>query len=161
LYGDTWAYGWDADDDLKVGGYDNCPNTPNADQLDGDIDGAGNACDCAPADPTTKAIPSEINGVTVTQISGATRIAWNELATQAGTSVRYDVSSGALNTFQLTPFTPATCVANSVATLWFDDTGANPAAGDGNWYLVRGETSCGRGSFGVGRAALEESQVCP
>ncbi len=32
-------------------GEDNCPDTPNPDQSDRDLDGAGDRCDCAPDDP--------------------------------------------------------------------------------------------------------------
>jgi hypothetical protein len=161
LYTDTWAYGWDADDDLRVGGYDNCPLLANADQLDGDSDGAGNACDCAPADATTKSIPEEVAGVIANQISGATRVAWNDLSAQAGSAVRYDVARGPLSSFTSIPFATAFCVANSVATAWYDDSSSSPVSGDGYWYLVRGETSCGAGTFGSNRLPLEGTAVCP
>jgi hypothetical protein len=46
----------DADDDGVCGAADNCPDDPNPDQLDGDMDavpgvGGGDACDACPIDP--------------------------------------------------------------------------------------------------------------
>ncbi len=41
----------DTDADDVCGSDDNCPDTPNLDQLDSDGDGAGDACDPCPAEP--------------------------------------------------------------------------------------------------------------
>jgi hypothetical protein len=57
---DTFSPAWnigideeaaDADSDGWVDCLDNCPNTPNTDQLDTDGDGDGDPCDCAPGNP--------------------------------------------------------------------------------------------------------------
>jgi hypothetical protein len=42
----------DSDGDGIFDGTDNCPTTPNSDQLDSDFDGAGDDCDVCPNDPT-------------------------------------------------------------------------------------------------------------
>jgi hypothetical protein len=43
------------DGDRVPGGSDNCPDTPNPDQLDTDGDGLGDACDSCPGDPDNDA----------------------------------------------------------------------------------------------------------
>ncbi len=45
----------DSDDDGVADTEDNCPRVANTDQLDGDADNVGNACDCAPADDSLAA----------------------------------------------------------------------------------------------------------
>jgi hypothetical protein len=45
--------GHDADGDAVCTVTDNCPDTPNGSQADGDMDGWGTACDCADADGGT------------------------------------------------------------------------------------------------------------
>ena len=47
--------GGDRDGDEVADAADNCPDTANPDQLDGDIDDIGNACDCDPSDPNIAA----------------------------------------------------------------------------------------------------------
>ena len=47
----VWGAPSDGDEDTRWDHLDNCPSTPNADQLDGDDDGLGDACDACPLDP--------------------------------------------------------------------------------------------------------------
>ena len=58
----------DADDDGWADPLDNCPDISNPDQIDGDGDGAGNACDSTPAGESPASVeldpsPSEPEGV--------------------------------------------------------------------------------------------------
>ena len=159
-YNDVWAYGEDADGDLRVGGYDNCPQVPNGDQFDGDDDGAGDACDCAPADPGAFDSPAEVTGLIV---SGAapTTLAWDDAAPQAGSDVLYDISAGALASLAVGPFGDASCLAESLVATSYEDSRVDPPAGDGYWYLVRAKNVCAVGTFGADRTPLEGPAICP
>lgn len=159
-YNDVWAYGEDGDGDLRVGGYDNCPEIPNDDQLDGDGDGAGDACDCAPGDPGANEIPHEVVELFVSGVSPTT-LSWRDASPQAGSDLFYDITTGTLGGFAADPFGDASCLAADLTGTSYEDTRADPPPGDGYWYLVRAKNVCGTGTFGTGRSQLEDSAVCP
>jgi len=52
----------DIDDDLIPDANDNCPYTPNTDQLDSDGDGLGNACDNCPYNPDPNQLDTDGDG---------------------------------------------------------------------------------------------------
>ncbi len=52
----------DGDGDGRADGEDNCPATPNPDQIDADGDGVGNACDNCPAVPNPNQNPNACQG---------------------------------------------------------------------------------------------------
>lgn len=159
-YSDTWAYGWDADEDGSVGGYDNCPESPNPDQEDQDGDGAGNPCDCAVADPGSHSVPTEVANLAVEDPSETT-ISWNSLASQAGQDVVYDLVSGSLNELKADHgYLRAACLAASLESSTYSDSRI-PLADEGFYYLVRGRNVCGEGSYGPGRGNLDSSSPCP
>jgi hypothetical protein len=57
----------------------------------------------------------------------------------------------------------AACLANNVAGNSFVDGRADPAVGDGYYYLIRGQTSCANGTYGFNSASVERSlpSACP
>jgi hypothetical protein len=160
-YNDTWAYGWDADDDLKVGGFDNCPDVANSTQADGDADGAGDPCDCAPNDVGSWRLPPEVSALSANG-HFPTSLVWGDLSATAGPAVVYDVVTGSLSRFPgPDPFGDAACLAYGLSVSSALDERPSPFPGDGYWYLVRGSNICGAGTFGAHREALEGQAVCP
>lgn len=101
-YNDTWAYGEDPDTDGRVGGLDNCRQTANPEQSNDDGDPAGNACDCAVADPNAFAVPGETEDVIVSDDGSTTTIGWDDQAPTAGDGVTYDVVTGELSDLRWT-----------------------------------------------------------
>jgi hypothetical protein len=157
-YNDLWAFGWDADDDLRVGGFDNCPAVSNADQLDTDADRSGNPCDCAPNDATVFAIPPEIGGVRFAPDTST--LLWNSALPQAGSSTVHDVVRGSIGSWPVGSGSES-CLASGLTGNAFVDPEL-PTRGSGYWYLVRGRNSCGIGSYGTDSlGAMRSTAACP
>jgi hypothetical protein len=148
----------DSDGDTWVDTRDNCPLDFNRDQLDSDLDFAGDVCDCAPTDPTDPA-PGLVAGLTVTQ-GGATTLDWSAVP---GAGMRYDVASGALSELRGTGTDAATCLSDDVSGTTVDDTRPDPTAGDGFYYLTRAQNDCGDGGYGFATSGAERtpSAACP
>jgi hypothetical protein len=108
---------------------------------------------CTPCGP-----PAEIAGVAVNGHSGTT-VSWTPL----GGSVVYDVASSTLSDLFLNGTAGATCLADDVAGAGTPDGRPDPAPGDGYYYLVRGQTACGTGSYGTSSAGPERLPAagCP
>jgi hypothetical protein len=158
-HNDLWAFGWDADDDLRVGGFDNCPLVANADQVDGDGDAAGDACDCAPNDAGVFAIPAEVAGVRIE--SGGTTLVWEASQPTSGSTTVHDVLRGRLSELPVGSGAGETCLAAGTVEATASDLDA-PASGTGFWYLVRGRNGCGTGTYGASSAGVTRvSGVCP
>jgi hypothetical protein len=160
LYNDTWAYGSDPDGDGIVGGLDNCRQTANPDQTNGDGDPAGDACDCASADPGSFAPPVEVNHL-VANGSATTVLSWDDQSPLVGSEVTYDLMTGSiLDLRSAGNFSAATCLEGGLTVTSYGD-GRSPAAGDGFYYLSRATNVCGVGTYGAGRAGLDGSGPCP
>lgn len=157
-YSDTWAYGRDDDGDLRVGGYDNCPQISNAGQVDSDLDARGDACDCAPSDPGSWNPPVAVETLAA---SGATTttLSWPDQGAEVGPGVMYDVVTGGLLDLRDTgSFASATCLASHLGTPSASDS-RTPNSAEGFYYVVRSRSACGFGTFG--RTELDASTLCP
>jgi hypothetical protein len=147
----------DADDDGVPDAEDNCASTPNASQLDGDGDGAGDACDCAPAEDRLRGIPYEASGLTV----GPDRatLSWVSTAACGGSLTGEQVLRGSLGALPVGSG-PENCLGMTTGGEQVDVT--SPPTGEGFWYLVRPVNSCGFGSYGATDANAERlSGACP
>lgn len=86
----------DTDGDGGLDFQDNCPLIPNPTQVDADGDGAGDACDCAPAEAGVFASPGEIGLLDGGPDNDKSKLAWCSAALAAGTS-RSTTSPAALS----------------------------------------------------------------
>jgi hypothetical protein len=133
----AWSSGTPGDYLLSV-----CRQCRPASPADGDGDGAPDAEDCAPADPTAWSVPGEAIGLLFVPGTGGSHLQWSPPASSGGTQVRYDLlrSTSAAN-FQ----SPACLAVNSLATT--SDDPDLPASTF--FYLVRSRNVCG-GNAGAG-----------
>src|SRR6185436_16399581 len=129
---------------------DNCPSLPNADQLDSDGDGPGNACDCAPFSAASVAIPGEVSGL-VFDADGIT-LSWSSAAPSAGAGSVHDLVRGNLGQLPVGSGGSELCLATGNGTSLASDAEI-PAVGSGFWYVVRGRNGCGAGGYGFASGA--------
>ncbi len=136
----------DADLDGLEDGLDNCPNAVNADQSDADLDGAGDACDCAASDPSVWSAPAPIRDLSA-EGEGETRLAWTE-SPPAGSATRFDLLRA-----ESPGFSVPTCILSASAELEARDA----SIPGGAWfYVVRAVNPCGResGADSLGRPRI-------
>lgn len=156
--GGMYVVGVDADGDGAPDSTDNCMTFPNASQTDSDLDGWGDPCDCAPLDAGSHGMPEE---VTTLRVSGVGTVTWDPYG-EGGAGTTADVLRGSLHQLPVGNGVSETCAAvlSGGSTTWTD--AANPASGQGVWYLVRARNTCGAGPYGFRSGGAEEvSTACP
>lgn len=115
---------------------------------------AGGACQAG----AQAAAPPEINGVRVDGRSNTT-LTW----TAPGGPVVYDVASSTLSDLRVNGTTTATCLANDDVLTSYVDGRPEPPVGDGYYYIIRAQSTCGSGSYGVQSGGSERAPTaaCP
>jgi hypothetical protein len=126
---------------------------------EGDLNPADDCEACDDASPATwsDASPVEVEGVAV---DGGSFLAWND----QGNGFVYDVAGGALSALHIDgDVSGAECIENDVAGTAWQDTRPDPAPGDGYYYLIRSQKTCGAGTYGNASSGAERIPVsdCP
>ena len=167
VYQFTGSCAVDSDLDGICNLQDNCPLVASLDQTDTDLDGVGDACDCAVADHQFWLPPSEVRSLALSHDvpTGTTTLNWNAPSEPGaiGTLVVYDV----IRSSNPADFgVSATCIASDVIL----DPPSPPtdsavlAVGGLFTYLVRAENACplGLGSLGTNsNAVARTARSCP
>jgi hypothetical protein len=139
---------------------DACSGQPDATPCNGGVAcTTGDSCVggvCESGSPA--AAPPELTGV---RVNGhvSTAVTW----TSPGGPVVYDVLSSTLSDLRANGTTTASCLSNDISLSHYDDGRAAPAAGDGYYYLVRAQSTCGTGTLGTDSAGAPRtpSPGCP
>ena len=128
---------------------------------DRDLDGHLNGEDCSPGDALAPYLaPVEVEGLSVGSTSPS-HLSWSDEPAGTGPGLVYDLAGGGLVALHASGLGPASsCLVSGLAATGYDDTRADPPAGDGYFYLARGRNSCGNGSFGPGPQSID-SLACP
>ena len=136
----------DPDADRLGSACDNCPLVHNPGQQDQDADASGDACDCAPLNGGAFAIPGEVLNL-IMGADGAS-LSWTSAAPGAGSATLHDLIRGNLDELPVGSGSSEICVASGIVAASAADSEI-PPLGRGFWYVVRGRTGCGAGSYGT------------
>ncbi len=149
----------DPDGDLIGAVCDNCPVTLNPLQQDGDSDGTGDLCDCAPANGGVFAVPAEVSNLEMS--IDTMSFSWDSAAPGAGPFTAHDALRGGTEDLPVGGSLTETCVVSgTLGSTWID--ASEPPAGSAFWYLIRGRNTCGKGTYGFESAGPERiSATCP
>jgi DNA-binding beta-propeller fold protein YncE len=127
---------------------------------DRDEDSFLNGDDCAAGDPGSWGDPIEIGDLMLDKIGG-THLAWSGQDVLTGPGVRYEVAGGSLSDLSGSGLVAATsCIAGDLDSPSYTDVNADPAPGEGLFYLARASNACGNGGWGQNREALDPL-TCP
>jgi hypothetical protein len=128
---------------------------------DSDGDTLGDACDCAPGDPTTMRVPTEADVRVAKDVATDDAIlTWADLGPRAGSGTLYDVASDSVGALWARRVADAACVATAILGPFVD---ARLVTDRGWYYLVRGINACGPAvGQGWGRDSLGAARpACP
>ncbi len=143
---------------VTLGCDDNCAMLFNPGQEDGDSDGAGDLCDCLPADGTAFDSPHEIANVRLSPNKIA--LEWDSEAQRSGSGTMYDVMRGSLAELPVGAGVSETCLEDLSVDTASED--AEPVTGLGFFYIIRGSNNCGVGSYGRQSSGPDRtSAACP
>lgn len=139
-------------------GRDNdCDGLSDEDFGDADGDLYGDACDCAPNDPSAFVMPAEVRDQEWP--SDASFFWWAPLSGGSGTV--YDVVRGRAGEWPVGAGPSEVCHEAGSVDNRSEDL-ATPAAGFASYYLVRGRNACGAGSYGRSSSGGERvTSACP
>ena len=127
--------------------------------IDGDFDGRGDPCDCAPADPGAFGQPTEVAGIVV----GADKetISWTAMEAQTGPTLYHDIVRGLVPALPVDGGAGESCLVSGVLGQSFAD--EDPLApGQTYWYVVRARNTCATGTYGFATGGIERTPPpCP
>jgi hypothetical protein len=135
-------------------------SVPCALSPDSDGDGVGDVCDCAPVNPLLFAKPKEIRDL---RWISPIQLGWASDALNSGAATEYDVMSGLLEDVSFYGTGPGdVCVADNLAGLATFDTSPPLGPGEGRFFLVRGDNSCGQGRYQTATNGSDRlTSTCP
>ncbi len=151
----------DTDGDGVLDPRDDCPTIPNANQLDRDSDGVGDACDCAADDGGAFISPKEIDHL----VALADGVSFGWCSAVAGLGTSYDVVTGCIDTLPVDIDPCQFCLGTYLTGPIVQDATVPPSP-TGYWYLARARNFCGTGTYGFeGRRGVPTveriTNVCP
>lgn len=122
---------------------------------DQDRDGAGDACDCAPSDARAFSPPAEVPRLRAGGDSPTT-LTWDVQAGAAGPGTTYDVVTGdAASLRRDGGFASACTLGRGLPGPSLFDARPDPPPGAADYFLVRDDNPCGRGTFGDGSGSSD------
>ena len=146
----------DPDGDDVLHPDDICPEDADAGQADTDLDGAGDACDCADLDATAFALPGEVEGL---RLHAGGRLTWYSLQPGAGSGTAFEVfrESGSSDPAGTAP--DGTCLVVPLdGEDWTDPD--QPSPEQHFRYLLGARNACGVGPWGESSVGSPPA-VCP
>ncbi len=160
---DQSATAADADGDAIPDCRDNCPLAANPAQTDTDGDGAGDACDCAPANARLWGIPDETDRLIF--YPGGQTAEWMPPPHPGGYALddRHDL----IRASTAADFTTGAICAGSDITpqnnlIFRIDPAVPSGPGQSFFYLARAENGCGAGPAGFNSVgSLTPARTCP